>query len=103
MTTTVWIDANRWTLEKVLFNAPELGESVVVISYRNIEGIWLPDTTTVYLDLKRSIPEMHRPTIDSPVGFSGGRSGAAPVNGTIKLIFRNYQLNQGLEDALFSE
>lgn len=103
MTTTVWIDAQRWTIEKVLFNAPELGESVVVIHYQSIEGIWLPDTTTVYLDLKRSIPEIHRPTIDSPVGFHGGRSGSGPMNGTIRLIFRDYQLNQGLEDALFSE
>ncbi|MDO9547463.1 MAG: hypothetical protein Q7J65_00665 [Candidatus Marinimicrobia bacterium] len=103
MVTTIWVNARRWTLEKVLVNAPDMGESVITIQYGNINGIWLPETTTVYLNLKRSIPEMRRPSIEYPVGFTGDKSGNGPMSGTIKILFKDYRLNQGLEDKLFEE
>jgi len=103
MVTTIWINARRWTLEKVLVNAPEMGESVVNIKYKDIDGIWLPETTMVYLKLVKSIPEMRRPTVEYPIGFPGKKSGNEPMSGTISILFKDYRLNQGLQDELFEE
>ena len=103
MVTTIWINARRWTLEKVLVNAPEIGESLINIKYKDIDGIWLPETTMVYLNLERSIPDMRRPTVEHPVGFSGKKSGNETTSGKISILFKDYRLNQGLSDELFEE
>jgi len=101
--TNIWVNAKRWTIEKVLINAPDMGESVITIQYVNVNGIWLPDTTTVYLNMLRSIPELRRPTVEKPVGFSSEKSGNEPMVGTILIRFKDYRLNQGLENKLFDE
>jgi len=103
MVTSIWINAKRWTIEKILVNAPDMGESVITIQYVDVNGIWLPETTTVYLNMLRSIPELRRPTVGNPVGFPGGKSGNEPMNGTISIRFKEYRLNQGLENILFDE
>ncbi|MBU0710893.1 hypothetical protein KJ762_01230 [bacterium] len=103
MVTTIWVNAKRWTIEKVLVNVPDRGESVITIQYVDVNGIWLPDTTTVYLNMMRSIPEMRRPTVENPVGFAGDKSGNEPMSGTISIRFKDYRLNQGLKDKLFEE
>ena len=103
MVTTIWVNAKRWTIEKVLINAPDMGESVIDIQYIAVNGIWLPEATTIYLNMLRSIPEMRRPTVENPVGFDGDKSGNEPMSGKISIRFKDYRLNQGLKDKLFDE
>ena len=103
MVTNIWVNAKRWTIEKVLINALDMGESVITIQYINVNGIWLPEFTTVYLNMLQSIPELRRPNVERPVGFSGEKSGPEPMVGTISIRFTDYRLNQGLEDKLFDE
>jgi len=103
MTSTVWVNAHRWTIDKVLMEAPDVGKTVVKIHYQNIDGVWLPDTTTVFLDMMHSIPEMQRPSVEFPVGYSGGASSDEPLKGTIRIRFDNYRVNQGIGDDVFNE
>ncbi|MBN2600978.1 MAG: hypothetical protein JXR87_03180 [Candidatus Marinimicrobia bacterium] len=103
MVMTIWVNAKRWTIDKVLINAPDMGESVIIIQYVDVSGVWLPEATTVYLNMLQSIPEMRRPSIEKPAGFSNNSSRNEPMSGTISIRFKDYQLNRGLEDKLFDE
>ena len=101
--TTVWINAESWTIDKILLAAAGSGESVITIQYDKIDGIWLPRNTTVYLNLLHSIPQAQRPSVEFPVGYHGKGSGDEPMNGIIYIEFSNYRLNQGLDDKLFEK
>ncbi|HDP68453.1 MAG TPA: hypothetical protein ENN20_08150 [Candidatus Marinimicrobia bacterium] len=101
MTTTIWINPKRWTLDKVLMNVPDIAETVITIQYQKFEGFWLPEAIKVYLNMQQSIPAMQRPSIEYPVGYFGGSSGKEPVSGIITLDFGDYRVNQGIDSKIF--
>jgi len=99
--TTLWINANRWTLEKVLISAKDFGESVINFNYVKINGFWLPDTTTVFLNMKRGIPDMQRPSVEYPVGFMPYDNKPKDITGKVTISFHGYKVNQGIDDSVF--
>jgi outer membrane lipoprotein-sorting protein len=100
---TIWVDTQRWTIEKALLRLKDTGESVMNFSYRQIDGFWLPETTKVYIRIEHGIPMLNRPTIDSPVG-SVDRSNLGnkePMDGQVIIFFKDYRINRGIADYLF--
>jgi len=102
---TIWVDAQRWTIDKALLRLKDTGESVMTFSYRQIDGFWLPETTNVYIHLDRGIPMLNRPTIENPAG-SVDRStlgNKEPMDGQVIILFKDYRINQGIADYLFEK
>lgn len=103
---TFWLNSERWTIDKLMLKMEGTAESIVTFSYTRIEDFWLPETTSVYMQFEKTIPLLSRPTIDNPVGAKRRRSGkqkGESTTGTLKIIFRNYRINQSLSDAIFKE
>lgn len=103
ITTSLWIDTQRWTLEKVLVDARDFGESVINFNYINVDGIWLPEETIVFLNMKQGIPDMQRPSVEYPVGFMAYGSRPKNIQGKVIVSFYNYKVNQGIDDSVFEE
>jgi outer membrane lipoprotein-sorting protein len=101
--TTIWVDAQCWTLEKVLIEAKDFGESVIIFSYVDIDGVWLPDSTTVFLKMKQGIPDMQRPSVEYPVGFMAFNNQPKNIQGKVTVTFRDYKVNRGIDDSVFEE
>jgi outer membrane lipoprotein-sorting protein len=104
-TVTIWIDAQRWTVEKALLRFKAAGESVINFSYRRIDDFWLPDTTRIFIHLVQGIPLLNRPTIEDPAG-SVNRSNLGhkePLDGQVTISFEDYRINQGIADYLFEQ
>jgi len=102
---TIWVDAQRWTIEKALLRLKDTGESVMNFSYRQIDGFWLPETTNVYIHMERGIPLLNRPTVESPAG-SVDRSNLdsrKPMDGQVIILFKDYRINQGIAEYLFEQ
>ncbi len=104
-TASIWVNSQRWTVEKVLIQVENAGESVINFYYLQVENFWLPESTVVYLNMERGIPHMNRPTVENPVGTIDHRSrnGSGPVSGKVLVTFEDYRINQGLDDSLFEE
>lgn len=105
VTITIWIDAQRWTIEKALLSFKDAGESVINFSYRQIDGFWLPETTRIYIHMERGIPLLNRPTLENPAG-SVDRShlgNKEPMAGQVIILFEDYRINQGIADYLFEK
>jgi len=102
---TIWVDTQRWTIEKALLRLKDTGESVMNFSYRQIDGFWLPETTSVYIHMERGIPILNRPTIDSPAGsFNRSNLGnKEPTDGQVIIYFKDYRINQGIANYLFEK
>jgi outer membrane lipoprotein-sorting protein len=101
--TTIWVDTQRWTLEKVLIEAKDFGESVIIFSYVDIDGVWLPESTTVFLKMKQGIPDMQRPSVEYPVGFMAFNNQPKNIQGKVTVTFRDYKVNRGIDDSVFEE
>ncbi|MCK4640044.1 MAG: hypothetical protein KAU06_01795, partial [Candidatus Marinimicrobia bacterium] len=104
-TATIWVNGQRWTVEKVLIQVKNAGESVINFYYLQVENFWLPESTVVYLNMERGIPYMNRPTVENPVGTIDYRSRnkSKPVSGKVLITFDDYRINQGLDDSLFED
>jgi len=104
-TVTIWVNSQRWTVEKVLLQVENAGESVINFYYLQVDSFWLPESTIVYLNMERGIPHMHRPTVENPVGTIDRRSRdrSEPVSGKVLVTFEDYRINQGLDDSLFED
>ncbi|MGC9362975.1 MAG: hypothetical protein ACP5FZ_00240 [Fidelibacterota bacterium] len=97
MTTTLWINPQRWSLDKIVMRRPDIVETMITIQYRQYEKFWLPETTIVDLRMQKPIPEMQRPSIESPVGYFDGRTGGEPVTGRITIGFSEYRVNRDID------
>lgn len=104
-TASIWVNSQRWTVEKVLFHVENAGESVINFYYLQVENFWLPESTVVYLNMEHGIPYMNRPTVENPVGTIDYRSRdkSGPVSGKVLVTFEDYRINQGLDDSLFED
>ena len=104
-TASIWVNSQRWTVEKVLIHVENAGESAINFYYLQVGSFWLPESTVVYLNMERGIPYMNRPTVENPVGTIDRRSQnkSRPVSGKVLVIFEDYHINQGLDDSLFED
>jgi len=104
-TAIIWVNGQRWTVEKVLLQVENAGESVIKFYYLQVDSFWLPESTAVYLNMERGIPHMNRPTVENPVGTIDHRSQSksGPVSGKVLVTFEDYLINQGLDDSLFED
>lgn len=101
MTTTLWINPQRWTPDKIVTRMPDIAETVITIYYQQFDGFWLPETTIVDLRMQKPIPEMQRPSIEYPVGYFDGSSGDEPVIGRITIGFSEYRVNREIDSRGF--
>lgn len=104
-TATIWVNGQRWTVEKVLLQVKNAGESVMNFYYLQVDSFWLPESTVVYLNMEHGIPHMNRPTVENPVGTIDRRSRnrSGPVSGKVLITFEDYRINKGLDDSLFED
>ena len=94
MTMSVSIDTERWVIPS--FEVYAGAEKILRIDtgFSNFEnGLFLPVEAVIELD----IPEM-----DANPEFHM-REGNAPKSGKITLVYKNYKVNQGLDEAFFLE
>lgn len=99
------INANRWTIDRATIEDRQEGTTEVNITYKNIDGFWLPDTTRIEFNLKRSIPPVERPNVNQP--FGGKERYTAeddqPVKGYMTIIFSKFIVNRGIKEWIFKE
>jgi len=99
------INANRWTIDRVVIESPPEGSFELNVTYQNVDGFWLPDTTNIEFNLKHSIPMTERPNINQPFGGMERYAGedGQPVRGHMLITFSRFLVNRGISDRIFEE
>jgi outer membrane lipoprotein-sorting protein len=99
-----WIEPSNWTIAKIE-TIPYEGRTLsMVFAYEFIQGeFWLPSKMTVSFG---SVTEGEKPISDS-VSQSNEQFGqmqrSIPRNGSVTVLYSNYKVNIGLDDAIFEK
>lgn len=100
-----WVDAERWNVLKLRSHTPS-GEPVTVeITYERVaDKYWLPSRTVARMPLPAAaMAAASEATGPSQLPADAPETPAASKPGTVTVTFRNYRLNTGLSDSLFTE
>ncbi len=99
------INAERWTIDRVVLDFGKIGQTSADISYRLTDGFWMPETTLLIFDLARNVPPVERPNINRPFGGMErfGNDDEQPMQGRITITFSDFAVNRGIDDRLFDQ
>lgn len=101
---SLWVNADRWTIDKVTSKFDESNWTDVSIYYSRIGEFWLPESTIVDMRFKRGIPRIPRPGFDPNVKEMDENSvGRGKMSvGRVLVIFSDFKINFGLDESLFN-
>jgi len=71
--------------------------STIDFNYQNINGFWMPDTTTLIFNMKKRLPKTSGPSITNPFGSIDIGSAEDHFNNKarIEMIFFDMKINKG--------
>jgi outer membrane lipoprotein-sorting protein len=97
----MWVDASRWTPERLFFPQPDGHAIAVRFSYQRIDQYWLP--VQLVVSFSAAVKDSSAPAQGNNP-FAGGpammqRGGMR--TGTVTVRYSDYRVNTGLPDSLF--
>jgi outer membrane lipoprotein-sorting protein len=99
-----WIDSTHWTVEKIE-TIPREGRTLsIVFTYEFVqEKFWLPVRTVFTFGSTMEGEKAVDDSISQPVDQFNQMQRGVPRNGSATILYSNYKVNVGLEDAVFEE
>lgn len=100
-----FIHAQRWTVERVVFQSAKIGKSEIRNFYRRYDSFWLPETTRVVFSFNRKWGGEDVPAPPPLVGEVTALTENTPkeFEGRMLIVFRNYEINTGLKEEIFQK
>ena len=95
----VLVDPDRWTIERLGSTLPDGRRMSASFSYEQIEVFLLPSTLEVRFASQSPDTTRYSPLFEEA---PSQRTRRAPPTGRVLIRYSDYQLNQGLNDEIFS-
>lgn len=100
-----YINAQRWTVERIVLESPQIGRSEVRNVYRLQDRFWFPETTRVQFEVFKpeawsGAPGPPELMGDLPQLADTAKSG---FTGRMLIVYHDYRINSGLTDDFFQE
>jgi outer membrane lipoprotein-sorting protein len=93
-TTKIWVDAGRWLVTKLESGTQAGGIVTVVFQQTLLSGqFWLPEKITADFD----VPARK----DEAEDDAAPRRQSRPVKGNVTMMYSDFKVNEGIDDALF--
>ena len=99
-----WIDPVHWTIAKIE-TIPYEGRTLsTVFDYKFLqEKFWLPSKMIVTFGTTMEGERLANDSISQPADQFSQMQRGVPRNGSVTILYSNYSVNVGLEDAMFEE
>jgi len=99
-----WIDPGNWTISKIETIPYEGRTLAIVFEYVFLqEKYWLPSKMTVSFGSTMEGEKVANDSTSLPYDQLDRMQRSMPRNGTITILYSDYQVNVGLDDAVFEE